>query len=43
MDTLGQKGKVEVFEQDYKAFTTGKSCREDIKKGFFLWRLIGEL
>jgi adenine-specific DNA-methyltransferase len=35
MDTLGQKGKVEVFEQDYKAFTTGKSSREDNKERVF--------
>lgn len=38
MSVLETKGKVEVFSEDYKAFTTGKSNRDDNKERLFLCR-----
>lgn len=36
MDTLNKKGKVSVFSQDYKAFSTGKSNIKDNSERLFL-------
>ncbi len=35
MDVLSTKGEVEIFEQEYKAFTTGKSSRGDNTERIF--------
>ena len=33
---LGEKGRVKVFSEEYKAFTTGKSDIEDNRERLFL-------
>ena len=35
MHILSKRGKPEIFEQDYKEFTTGKSDRGDNKERVF--------
>lgn len=39
MDTLNKKGKVLVFSQDYKAFSTGKSHIKDNSERLFLCKV----
>lgn len=41
MRILNNKGKVEVFEEDYKAFTTGKSDIKENKERLFLCECYG--
>ena len=36
LDALGKKGKVQVFEESYKAFSTGKSDIKDNAERLFL-------
>lgn len=36
LDTLGKKGNVKVFSEDYRSFTTGRSEIEDNKERLFL-------
>ena len=41
MRILNNKGKVKVFEEDYKAFTTGKSDIKENKERLFLCECYG--
>ena len=36
MESLQKRGKVQIFSEDYKAFTTGKSNRGDNQERLFL-------
>jgi len=40
MNTLSKRGEVKVFEQDYKAFTTGKSDHSDNKERVFFVKVV---
>lgn len=40
LDILSQRGKPDIFEQDYKEFTTGKSDRGDNKERIFFVEII---
>ena len=43
MEILNEKGAVEIFEKDYKAFTTGKSNGENNAERIFYCRVIKKL
>ena len=40
INTLSKRGEVKVFEQDYKAFTTGKSDHSDNKERVFFVKVV---
>ena len=43
LHTLNEKGDVEIFEKDYKAFTTGKSNGEDNAERIFYCKVTKQL
>ncbi|MDO8513094.1 MAG: Dam family site-specific DNA-(adenine-N6)-methyltransferase [bacterium] len=43
LSALKRKGEVKIFYKDFKQFTTGKSCKDDLKERIFLCKVANNI